>query len=140
MLKVFLGGTCNGSKWRQFVKTNANVDFFDPVVEVWNEEAREREKFEKQNCDICIYVITPKMTGVYAIAEVTYDACKRPGKTVFCFVGEDEGVSLAVPQIKSLMAVKELLETEGVPCFTTLEDLVQHLNRLATEVHPSLFS
>ena len=37
--KVFLGGTCNGSKWRNELIPSLNVDYFDPVVEDWNEEA-----------------------------------------------------------------------------------------------------
>jgi GH15 family glucan-1,4-alpha-glucosidase len=49
------------------------------------EELRQRE-----TCDICLYVITPKMTGVYSIAEVIDDSNKRPNKTVLVRLRTDE--------------------------------------------------
>lgn len=38
-MKVFLGGTVNGSKWRTIVKEQLNIDYFDPVVEDWTDAA-----------------------------------------------------------------------------------------------------
>jgi hypothetical protein len=53
-MKIFLGGTCNGSKWREELITKLEeigIDYFNPVVSVWNEEAQKREIEERQNCD-----------------------------------------------------------------------------------------
>lgn len=31
-MKVFLGGTCNNSTWREELKPLLKIDYFDPVV------------------------------------------------------------------------------------------------------------
>ena len=49
--KVFLGGTANGSKWREILKPMLRIDYFDPVVPHWNDEARCRELKEREECD-----------------------------------------------------------------------------------------
>jgi hypothetical protein len=86
MIKVFLGGTCNGSLWREKLTLQLKVNYFNPVVPDWTPECMEKEIQERKNCDYCLYVITPKMTGVYSIAEVVDDSNKRPSKTIFCFL------------------------------------------------------
>ena len=67
-MKVFLGGTCNNSQWRKRLISKLKIDFFNPVIDDWNEEAQINEIRERQNADYCLYVITPLMTGVYSIA------------------------------------------------------------------------
>ena len=42
-MKVFLGGTVNGSNWREYVIPRLNIDYFNPVVSVWNDEAYEEQ-------------------------------------------------------------------------------------------------
>ena len=42
--KVFLGGTCNKSKWRDELIDLLKIDYFNPVVDDWNEEAQKEEK------------------------------------------------------------------------------------------------
>lgn len=37
--RVFLGGTCNGSMWRDKLIKDLKCDFFNPVVDDWTEEA-----------------------------------------------------------------------------------------------------
>ena len=37
-MKVFLGGTCNNSKWRDKLIPMLNIDYFNPVVDDWTEE------------------------------------------------------------------------------------------------------
>ena len=48
-MKIFLGGTCNESKWRNsLVKILDNdIEAFDPVVKDWNEESYQRELVER---------------------------------------------------------------------------------------------
>jgi len=38
-MRVFLGGTCNKSTWRQRLIKLLKIDYFNPVVDDWNEEA-----------------------------------------------------------------------------------------------------
>ena len=87
--KVFLGGTCNNSTWRDELIPKLNIDYFNPVVADWTPECQDEEIKQRQECDICLYVITPKMVGTYSIAEVADDSNKRPEKTVFYFQESD---------------------------------------------------
>jgi hypothetical protein len=50
-MKVFLGGMCNDSLWRERLIPTLEIDYFNPVVEDWNEEAQERELKEREECD-----------------------------------------------------------------------------------------
>ena len=68
--KVFLGGTCNESNWRDILIKNLTIDYFNPVVEDWTPECQEEEIKQRKTCNFVLYCITPKMTGVYSIAEV----------------------------------------------------------------------
>lgn len=84
--KVFLGGTCNESTWRDFLIKQLQIDYFNPVVDDWTEDCMIEERKQREICDFVLYTITPKMTGVYSIAEVVDDSNKRPEKTVFCLL------------------------------------------------------
>ena len=90
-----------------------NIDYFNPVVPDWTEEAYKKELEERKTCDFVLYVITPKMTGVYSIAEVIDDSNKRPEKTVFSFLLSDDGKKFDKGQIKSLMNVGKMVRSNG---------------------------
>lgn len=66
--KVFLGGTCNESTWRdELIPKLEEIDFdyFNPVVEDWTPECQDIEIYEKaNNCDIHLYVITDRKSVV----------------------------------------------------------------------------
>lgn len=83
--KVFLGGTCAETAWREKLISMLKIKYFNPVVPNWTEECMKREREERVKDDFCLYVITPSMQGVYSIAEVIDDSNKRPKKTIFCF-------------------------------------------------------
>ena len=130
--KVFLGGTCNGSKWRKVIKPLLKIDYFDPVCDgEWNEEAYQRELRERKTSDFVMYVITPRMTGVYSIAEVVDDSNKRPEKTLFCFLSSDDGEVFSKAQLKSLTAVAKMVENNGGKTFNTIADMAEYLNVFA---------
>jgi len=86
--KVFLGGTCNNSNWREELIPMLEIDYFNPIVEDWTPEDQKKEEHEKKICDYNLYVITPKMKGVFSIAEVVDDSNKKPEKTLFCIYKE----------------------------------------------------
>ena len=127
--KVFLGGTCNNSTWRDDLIKLLKIDYFNPVVSDWNEEAQKREEQEREDCDFCLYVITPLMTGVYSIAEVAEDSIKRPEKTLFCFLEEDTDKLFDKHQIKSLGQVGKMVERNGAKIFKSLEDVAKFVNK-----------
>lgn len=126
--KVFLGGTCNESKWRADIIKHLKIDYFNPVVDDWNEEAYQEELNQREICDYLLYMITPKMTGVYSIAEVTDDSNKRPDKTLFIFKKTDENGEFDKGQVKSLEAVGKMIESNGGKWFKDKFSLVNFLN------------
>lgn len=128
MKKVFLGGTCNGSLWRNKLIPLIKIDYFNPVVENWTPECQVKEIYERENCDYCLYVITPKMTGIYSIAEVVDDSNKRPTKTVFCFLESDEDATFTKHQTKSLVQTSKMVENNGGKIFYSLENIAEFLN------------
>lgn len=128
MKKVFLGGTCNESTWREELIGKLYIDYFNPVVDDWTEEAYQQELQEREICDYVLYVITPKMTGVYSIAEVVDDSNKRPEKTVFCFLTEDEDKRFDKGQIKSLIKVGEMVKKNGGKWCYDLDQVATYLN------------
>ena len=126
--KVFLGGTCNGSTWRETLIPMLQIDYFNPVVADWTPECQEREIQERRTSDYVLYVITPKMTGVYSIAEVVDDVNTQPDKTVFCVLEEDGDAKFTPHQLKSLRATGELVLRRGGQYLTCLKAVANWLN------------
>jgi len=132
MKKVFLGGTCNESTWRNLIIPMLQIDYFNPVVDDWTEDCMQREIEERENCDYCLYAITPRMAGVYSIAEVVDDSNKRPGKTVLILLREDFTM---VPrrfnnsEWKSLNAVARMVKENGGRVFDNLKSAAIYLNQ-----------
>jgi hypothetical protein len=111
-MKVFLGGTCNGSTWREELidLLHGRIPYFNPVVKDWTPECQEVERYEKENkCNVHLYVITSQMTGVFSIAEAV-DSVHNP-KVVTLFHVIPEGFSEA--QLRSLKAVADLITSRG---------------------------
>jgi hypothetical protein len=128
MSKVFLGGTCNGSTWRDLVIPKLNIKYFNPVVEDWTPECQAEEIKQRENCDFVLYTITPKMIGVYSIAEAVDDSNKRPEKTIFLILESDGENSFTIPQLKSLSAVWDMIGRNGGKTFRNIDQLVGYLN------------
>jgi len=103
---------------------DAGIDYFNPVVEDWTPACMEREIQERNTCDVVMYTITPKMTGVYSIAEVVDDSNKRPEKVLFVILEEDEGEWFSAHQSKSLGAVANLVKSNGGAVFNSLEGAI----------------
>lgn len=126
MSKVFLGGTCNCSTWREALIPMLMIDYFNPVVEDWTPECQAEEIKQRQECDFVLYVITPEMTGVYSIAEVVDDSNKRPEKTIFVVLGDV--VHFGKHLFKSLGAVARMVDENGGKSFDSLEAVAEYLN------------
>jgi hypothetical protein len=127
-MKVFLGGTCNGSNWRDRIIPMIDIEFFNPVVDDWTPERMAEELRQREECDVCLYVITPKMTGVYSIAEAIDDSNKRPARTVFVRLREDGDKRFTDGQWKSLGAVAQMVERNGGAAFDSLESAATRIN------------
>lgn len=68
------------------------------------------------------------MTGVYSIAEVVDDSNKRPNRTIFCVLEQDNYMSFNNGQLRSLDRVGRMVEVNGGKYFKTLKDVVDYLN------------
>jgi len=128
--KVFLGGTCNGSTWRDELIPLLAIGYFNPVVADWTPECYAEELKQRETCDFCLYVITPKMTGVYSIAEVVEDSNKRPEKTLFCFINEGD-IVFSNHQLKSLANTALMITKNGAQAFSSLAEVANYLNEAA---------
>jgi hypothetical protein len=132
MKKVFLGGTCNESTWREELIPLLSIGYFNPVVKDWTPECQEEEIRQREECDYCLYVITPKMTGVYSIAEVVDDSNKRPEKTIFCFIEENYNplynIEFTKHQRKSLEQTGKLVQANGGTWLTSLTAVARFLS------------
>ena len=126
-MRIFLGGTCNGSTWRDTLIPELKMDYYNPVVPEWTDEAYRQELEERAQCDICLYVLTPKIKGYYSIAEVADDSNKRPEKTVFCILHEDAGLKFNEAQYRSLQKVGTIVTENGGHFCEGMDALVQHL-------------
>jgi len=126
-MKVFLGGT-KDSRWRDHLIENLKIDYFNPVVEDWTAACQAQEVIQRAECDLLLYVISPKMTGVYSIAEAVEDSIKRPDKTVFCYILCDEDRHFTMGQTRSLYAVGKMVERNGGKFFRKLIDVEKYLN------------
>lgn len=129
-MKVFLGGTCSGYKWRDDLIPMLNCDYYNPIVKNWSEEDRLREVHERETADYVLYVITSGMKGVYSIAEIIDDSNKRPKKTIVCVLYDniDEQMS------KSLSATLNLAKSNGAAVLNSLEDIASFLNEVSANV------
>jgi len=108
--RVFLGGTCAETTWRDKLSAALDVDYFNPVVEDWTPECQAYEEVEKHTyCNIHLYVITADMIGVFSIAEAIESVMTACKQTVFHVI--PEGFSKS--QLKSLSAVCEMVLKHG---------------------------
>lgn len=125
--RVFLGGTCNESSWRNLIIPMLTIDYFNPVVDDWTEDCMKRELEERKSCDYCLYTITPKMIGVYSIAEVVDDSNKRPEKTVLVLLRDDANLKFDDSQWKSLGAVAKMVKANNGQVFDNLKSAANYM-------------
>jgi len=122
-LTLFLGGTVGESNWREDLiplLEHENLEYFNPIVDDWNDSAREKEYQVKNSSNtVEVYVITKDMKGVFSIAEAVDASNKKPEKTIFMIdrIGFDEH------QLKSLDATLDLIQKNGASIANSLFDV-----------------
>lgn len=108
--KIFLGGTCANSTWRNDLIKIIEVDYFNPVVDDWTPECQAEEENQKDNlCNIHLYVITKEMSRVFSIAEVVDSVHQKNKITIFHVIPE----GFTDDQLKGLKATVELVKKRG---------------------------
>ena len=131
-VKVFLGGTCAGSTWREELQRKLDserIETFNPVVLNWTPECQAEEDFHRETDDICLYVITPEGEGFYSFVEVTDDSNKRPKSTVLCILIEANGKKFEGHMLKCALKTAKLIAKNGVYVTTSLDELATYLNQ-----------
>ena len=130
--KVCLYGTCGKSRYREYViplLEKKGISYFNPVVPIWNEEARlleNRERADENN--LILYVITPYMKGVYSIAEIVDDSHRHPDRIIVCFLRKEWDNCFTEPQWQSILGVAEILKRNCVDVFYSLQDVLNHFD------------
>lgn len=127
-MKVFLGGTCAGWKWRDELQSLLKCKYYNPIVKNWSEEDRLREAHKRETSDYVLYGITNGIKGVYSIAEVVDDSNKRPDKTLFLNLYKSDDRSFTKQMEHSIKAVENLLKSNGVLVFDSIEAVAEFLN------------
>lgn len=129
---VFLGGTWNNSTWREKLIPLLKIDYFNPIVDDWTEECYQKELEERENDRFLLYCITPKMTGVYSIAEAVDDSNKRPNRVIFVYLENDENKTFEPSQLKSIKKVGEMIKNNGGYVFYSLKECADFINSKIT--------
>ena len=131
-MRIFLGGTCNESTWRdELVKMLNTYDYFNSN---WTPACQIEELHQREIAEYVVYVITAKMIGVYSIAEVVDDSNKRKG-VVLC-ISDHDGTFDAL-QMNSLHAVERLVASNGGTVCATLTSLARYLNERVVDARHS---
>lgn len=140
-MKIFLGGTCNNSTWRDNLipkLEKLHINYFNPIVDDWTIEAQEIEEYEKWNkCDIHLYVITPEQTGFFSFVEIM-DSIAQGILTIFAYYKKDwdKGRLKSLEAIQSLLIKRYNNETINVCGFdedNMINVIVQYLKLLKNE-------
>lgn len=104
-MKVFLGGTYNGEDWRSIIIPKLKGEYFNPVVNDWDEDAQKREEKEKETCEIHLFYINKDMQGIFSIAEAVDSSHRKDKQTLFIV----NPTGLSKEQMKSFQATINLL-------------------------------
>lgn len=135
-LKVFLGGTCNESTWRDELIPKLKIDYFNPVVDDWTPECQaEEERQKSEECKIHLYVITPQQKGVFSIAEMIESACNDKVITVIYIQYTDDADKFYKDSWK---AVEKMAQKHGAYTFKSLDLVALFLNKLQAVADYSL--
>lgn len=130
-VKIFLGGTCADSTWREELLEKLDLDrieAFNPVVPDWTPECQAIEDLHRETDDICLYVITPEGEGFYSFVEVVDDSNKRPERTVLCVLTEANGKSFEGHTKKCALKTMKLVANNGAIVVESLDQLATYLN------------
>jgi len=129
MVTLFLGGTTK-SNWREkiiLLLKKHNLPFFNPIVENWDSEARDKEYQIKSNKDTFeLYVVDKNMGGVFSIAEAVDASNKKPDKVIFCILRD----GINDEMLNSLEATSELIQKNGGYAVDSLYSCVRVYQKL----------
>ncbi len=127
MNKIFLGGTCANSAWREQLIPLLKIPFFNPVVDDWTPEcAAEEERQKDEICNVHLYVISKEMMGVFSAVEALDSAYQRGQNSIFWVLPD----GFERHALKSLEATARKIKQRGGVAFVddNIEELANYLN------------
>jgi len=133
-MRVFLGGTCADSKWKEKFIPKLNIDYLN--FDDWNSKCQEEKIKQKETCDFILYTLTKAYSAFAEVAEVVDDSNKRPEKTIVCIYNElidykwYEKLAMSKQELKHLDAVGRLVERNGGLYFKSLDEVANYLNSI----------
>lgn len=127
MKRVFLGGTCNDSKWREQLIPMLKIDFTLNI--------------EKES-DFYLYIITPRAflthlagDGLVDIAMVVQiSSANDTFETLFCILYEDGEHKYSADIVQALRRILHIIEANGAKVFDNLEEIADYLNQSYIEI------
>lgn len=125
--QIFLGGTCNGSHWRDYFIPRCKLTYFNPVVDVWTDEAHNEEEWHMANDRYLLWVLTPKQEGYLTIAEAVDLAYRYGKRLIFTMWDNEPNVEFTEFQRKSIREVYRIIERAGGTVFYELDDVIDYL-------------
>jgi hypothetical protein len=129
---VFLGGTCNGSKWREELIPLLKCSYFNPVVEDWTPECIKEEYRQKAIATYELYVITPETMGCFSIAELIDATHDLEEKSVICALIGDWSSPENQRRYRSFNECLNLAMENGAYRFSSIKDIAEFLNWMSS--------
>lgn len=73
---VFLGGSCNPTRWRKEIVIpelkRHGITYYNPQVEHWGPQLIELESYAKQNSEILFFVVDNQTRAIASMIEVAF--------------------------------------------------------------------
>ncbi|XP_060555209.1 uncharacterized protein LOC132716070 isoform X2 [Ruditapes philippinarum] len=131
--RVFLGGSCNPTRWRSEIAIpyfkDHGITFYNPQVQHWKPELMELEAQAKQTADVLFFVIDSKTRAISSMIEVAYlVATQRQVVVIMCeykdtnivIDGEKLSDSEMLDLVKGRLILTDLVERNSVPIFADI--------------------
>lgn len=96
--RIFLGGSCNPTTWRQnvaipFLEANG-ISYYNPQVDNWTPEVVNLERYAKQNAQILLFVIDKQTRSTTSLVESAFMAGENKSLVLVIYPFEYNLVSL----------------------------------------------
>ena len=139
MVQVFLGGSCNPTKWRNDITIpilNKNkISFYNPQVEEWNPDLVEVENYQKKNAEILFFVIDNNTRSILSMLEIVELILQnRRIILVIKYISEKQeidGIIISEREKKDLnrarFYIEELANRNDIPIFNNIEKATNYI-------------
>lgn len=137
-MNVFLIQTDQSQRWRNILKKNTTIVFYDPATAENQATTISLELLHEQRerCDYLLYVITPQLSDLDIISQLVDDSNKHPDKTLFCFTETEGDKKFNTHQIKSLKAIGNMINNNGAKWIEGLENVASFLESCKSTKQP----